>query len=142
MVRSGVRFDPHGGEAARANSHIGPVRQVVVPRTVGRSTADISIAEPEMLGALFLADGARLRGWAAGAPPLTDNFPRRISLTAPRDEQDTGAFLAILNTPGAVSNFASGHAVGALWPSDLRARTDAPRSSASLGSIRSFRYHR
>ena len=86
---------------------------------------DISIAEPEMLGALFLADGARLRGWAAGAPPLTDNFPRRISLTAPRDEQDTGAFLAILNTPGAVSNFASSHAVGALWPSDLRARTDA-----------------
>ena len=86
---------------------------------------DIAIDDPEMLGALFLADGARLRGWAAGAPALTDNFPRRISLASPRDEQDTAAFLAILNTPGAVSNFALSHAVGALWPSDLRARTDA-----------------
>jgi hypothetical protein len=86
---------------------------------------DIAIDDPEMVGALFLADGARLRGWAAGAPALTDNFPRRISLASPRDDQDTAAFLAILNTPGAVSNFALSHAVGALWPSDLRARTDA-----------------
>ena len=136
--RSGVRLDPpHGGEAARGEnpisdqfagwwSHAPPA-----DRLRGHS----SIAEPETLGALFLADGARLRGWAAGAPPLTDNFPRRISLPAQRDEQDAGAFLAILNIPGAVSNFASGHELGALWPSDLRARTDAAAFSASRGSI-------
>ena len=86
---------------------------------------DIGIDDPETLGALFLADGARLRGWAAGAPALTDSFPRRISLDAPRDDADTAAFLAILNTPGAVSNFASSPSIGAVWPSDLRARPGA-----------------
>ena len=86
---------------------------------------EIGVDDPETLGALFLADGARLRGWAALAQPSTDSFPRRISLASPRDQEDTAAFLAILNTPGAVSDFASSPSVGALWPSDLRARTGA-----------------
>jgi spermidine synthase len=86
---------------------------------------EIGVDDPETLGALFLADGARLRGWATGAPALTDNFPKRISLASPRDEEDTRAFLAILNTPGAVVNFASSPSIGALWPNDLRARTGA-----------------
>ena len=91
----------------------------------GDRLRDIGIDDPETLGALFLADGARLHGWASRAPALTDSFPRRISLAAPRGDEDIAAFLAILNTPGAVSNFATSLSIGALWPSDLRARTGA-----------------
>ncbi len=47
------------------------------------STADwlsrIGLDRPEMLGSLFLADTAHLKRWAWGAPPLTDDFPLRLS---------------------------------------------------------------
>lgn len=88
---------------------------------------EIGIDDPEMLGALFLADGARLRGWAAGAPASVDDFPRRVSIGAARNQDDVAAFLAILNAPGAIGNFASSPSINELWPSDIRARTGAAR---------------
>ena len=56
------------------------------------ATADwlsrIGIERPEQLGSLFLADTATLREWSSTEPPLTDDYPLRLSNHAtPRDRR-------------------------------------------------------
>src|SRR5581483_8919028 len=62
------------------------------------------------------SDGARLRAWADASPPLTDNFPRRISLDRPRDAHDLGAFVQLLGTRDAFDDFTSSAEIAQLWP--------------------------
>lgn len=83
---------------------------------------EIGIDDPEALAGLFLAAGGSLRAWAAGAPALTDNFPRRISLDVARDQADFSAFLEVLGSREAVTDFRSSTAMEALWPAEVRGR--------------------
>jgi spermidine synthase len=88
---------------------------------VSNGLGEIGIERPESLGALFLADGPRLRAWVGAALPLTDNFPRRISLDAPRDPADSAAFVRFLTASERPVNFAASPLIGSLWPDGLRA---------------------
>jgi spermidine synthase len=82
---------------------------------------EIGLERPEALGALFLADGPRLRAWVGDTPPVTDNFPRRISMAAPRDGTDTAAFVALMTARERPVNFAASPLIGSMWPPGLRA---------------------
>jgi len=53
----------------------------------GPKMRDLGFVSPGQMGSLFIADGERLRRWIADAPPLADNFPKRLSDNLP----DTGA---------------------------------------------------
>lgn len=82
---------------------------------------EIGIERPEVLGSLFIADGPRLRAWVGGTPPLTDNFPRRISLAAPREADDTAAFVTFMTASERPVNFIASPLIESLWPEGLRA---------------------
>ena len=59
-------------------SEAGFVRQWQEPRLARELTA-IGIERPEQMGAMFMADADQLRELIGDAPPLIDNYPKRIS---------------------------------------------------------------
>jgi spermidine synthase len=59
-------------------SEAGFVRQWQEPLLARELTA-IGIERPEQLGAMFMADADQLRELTGDAPPLVDNYPKRIS---------------------------------------------------------------
>jgi hypothetical protein len=83
---------------------------------------DLGFEKPEHLGAAFLADAADLRDFAGDAPPLADDFPRRLSLREPgREELDF--YLSFMDADQARERFARSAYVRSLWPPALRERT-------------------
>ncbi len=48
-------------------------------QSIGDLLQRIGLEQPEQFGSLFLASGETLRDLAADHPPLTDNYPKRIS---------------------------------------------------------------
>jgi hypothetical protein len=78
---------------------------------------------PEQLGALFIGDASYLAELTRGQPPLSDDRPKRIQITAPREERD-----ALLwqwrDTPKARERFSASPLIARLWPSELRAPTE------------------
>jgi hypothetical protein len=81
---------------------------------------EIGLERAEDLGALFLADGQRLREWVGKAPPLTDDFPRRISVDASRDVADSEAFVSFMTASERPVNFVTSPLIDSLWPDALR----------------------
>jgi hypothetical protein len=47
---------------------------------VGPDLRSLGIERPEQLGALFMADAGDLREMARDVPPLSDDYPRRLSI--------------------------------------------------------------
>jgi hypothetical protein len=84
---------------------------------------EIGLERPESLGALFLADRPRLRAWVGDAAPLTDNFPRRISVDTPRDSTDSAEFIAFMSSSERAGRFATSPLIASMWPEALRAET-------------------
>lgn len=81
---------------------------------------EMGVPDPEDLGALFIADGARLRGWLGDAPALTENWPQRINLGAWRDGTDARQFLAFMNPVEIRKAYLSSPAIQNLLPEGLR----------------------
>ena len=83
--------------------------------------ADLAIEEPGQLGALFLADAPRLAAWCAGAAPLTDDHPGRLSLRLPT-LADARAYRGLVAARSAAEFDASAF-VRRVWPAAVRERT-------------------
>jgi predicted membrane-bound spermidine synthase len=100
---------------------------------------EVGLDAPESLGALFLADGPWLRAWVGEAPPLTDNFPRRISTHAMRTAADVEDFIALMSSTQRPANFVSSPLIGSLWPHELRlASVPAFRRQAIVDALLSL----
>ena len=113
---------PGGGVDARA------FRAWWTRPPVADGLRSIGIERPESIGALFLADGPRLRAWVGDTPALTDNFPRRISTGIQRSADDVREFVRLMAASERPVNFVASPLVGSLWPDEVRA--------ASLGEFR------
>jgi predicted membrane-bound spermidine synthase len=87
---------------------------------LGDRLREIGIDSPESLGALFLADGTRLREWVGTTRPVTDDFPRRISLATSRDASDAASFVRLMTDNDRPVNFASSPLIGSMWPASVR----------------------
>ena len=95
-------------------------RQWTDPR-VASEMARLGLERPEQLGALFIGDADYLRDLARDAPPLTDDYPKRLEAPAvPRSADD--ALLAELADPASArQRFATSRFIARVWPAPLRA---------------------
>ncbi len=85
---------------------------------------EAGLNDPAQLGATFLADAPALRELAAGAPPLVDDFPYRLS---PRvlPAHDLTPFVPLLQVAEPARRFFESELVRRLWPEPMRQRTRA-----------------
>jgi spermidine synthase len=83
----------------------------------------LGIERPEQLGALFMADAPLVRQLASTTPPLTDNYPKRLSSQAVVPDSVRGFYLEWMRTGAARQRFATSPLVQQLWPATLRERT-------------------
>lgn len=81
----------------------------------------LGFEEPGQLGALFLADAGTLREMVRGVPPLTDDFPLRLSTRAPANAMQT--FVPWTDTRRAAARFERSDLIRRLWPDELRSVT-------------------
>jgi predicted membrane-bound spermidine synthase len=83
----------------------------------------LGLEQPEQLGSLFIADAPFLKELTASQPPLTDNYPYRLS---PRLVRGIDAlYPALMDVAQARGRFESSTTIGRLWPAARRHRSAA-----------------
>lgn len=99
---------------------------------VGAEMRDLGFARPEEFGALFLADGPRLRRWLGTTLPLTDDHPQRLSTAFGSPLAYRAPFLDLMKPEACRENFLASPGVGAWWPEALRAAAAASFTAQAL----------
>lgn len=103
----------------------GPVSEEVFLRQwqdpiVSKELSDLGFERPEQLGALFIGDAEYLNQITQGAPPLVDNFPKRVQASyGPR----LGLVKLIeqwVDITAAQTRFVKSPLIQRLWPERLR----------------------
>ncbi len=91
---------------------------------VAERLREAGLDDPSQLGALFLADAPALRSFVAGAPPLDDDHPYRLS---PRMTygSDNDAFVRFMQVDEPRRRFFESDLVKRLWPEKWREATRA-----------------
>lgn len=89
---------------------------------VGPELAAVGFERPEQLGTTFLADADQLRSWTGDAPPVRDDFPKRISGPYP-DPAARAVFTRFMDSGATAARFAASRFVREAWPAALRERT-------------------
>jgi spermidine synthase len=86
---------------------------------VSERLREAGLDDPSQLGALFLADAPALRSLVAGAPPLDDDHPYRMS---PRvaDGSDRDAFVRLMQVEQPLRRFFESDLVKRFWPETWR----------------------
>ena len=82
----------------------------------------LGVEVPEQLGALFMADAKGIAQWTDSVPPVTDDFPKRLTdeITVRSDFQ----WYRSLMRPGPNARaFAESELIRAAWPAELRERS-------------------
>lgn len=93
----------------------------------------LGFSDPDTLGAVFIADGERLRSWIGDAPPLVDEFPQRIASRPVRPSADElRAYHSLMGDPAAQDNFFRSEVLAAYWPSAWRTPTPEHRRRSRL----------
>ena len=109
------------------NGAAGPVgedvfaRQWRDPKTAQELRA-LGFEKPEQLGALFVGDARYLEALTRGAPPVVDDQPARLRLSA-ADPPADALVEAWRDEDAARRRFQESPLVAKLWPSELRKRS-------------------
>ncbi len=82
---------------------------------VGPEMIALGIERPEQIGALFMADAEQIAEITAGTPPLTDDFPRRLST-----EPGSSDYSAWLDVDQNRERMLKSRGLDAILPPDLR----------------------
>jgi hypothetical protein len=90
---------------------------------VGRELVALGFEVPEQIGALFMGDAAYLAELTARVPPVTDNYPLRISSTLVRDPGRVPLYAAVMDESERLARFEQSTFVDSVWPEELAART-------------------
>jgi spermidine synthase len=85
--------------------------------------AAVGLERPEQLGALFMADSDQLQHWIDHAPPLTDNFPKRLENEVPLIADLMPTYLGWMETKETRARFVASSWIADTWPSELREAT-------------------
>jgi len=80
---------------------------------------------PEQMGALFMGDAPYLAGITANVPPVTDNYPLRISSEQVRELGHVPLYAAIMDERERLARFARSDFIEHVWPQELAAQTPA-----------------
>ena len=89
---------------------------------VGAEMRTLGIELPEQLAALFMLDAAGLQRLTRGVPPLTDDWPRRLSNGTPTPA-DFAAHRELMNPRAAARAFQQSAFVAQILPESIRERT-------------------
>jgi spermidine synthase len=120
------------GAGSRMNEE--ELRQLWSDPTTGADLRRIGVEAPSQLGALFLMDGEEIDRMTREVPPLTDNYPKRLS-DAQWDRQENFDFAAAYMEPASVSErFQGSQLINRIWPEELS------KSMEPLFAIRQTRY--
>ena len=90
---------------------------------VGPELRAVGLEVPEQLGALFLADAGQLAELVGDTPPLTDDFPKRLSDRMVLPGVDAAPFAGWSDPERARRRFEASAFVAAAWPPEMRGRT-------------------
>jgi spermidine synthase len=101
---------------------------------IGADLKRIGVEVPQQLGALFLMDGDEIDRLTRDVPPLTDNYPKRLS-DARWDEKANFEFAATYMDPASVTErFLQSSLINRIWPEALS------KSMKSLFAVRETRF--
>jgi spermidine synthase len=78
---------------------------------------------PEQIGALFMGDASYLEGVTRSAPPVTDNYPLRISSELVRDPGRVPLYAEMMDERERLERFTHSAFIARVWPQELAART-------------------
>jgi predicted membrane-bound spermidine synthase len=91
---------------------------------LGPELRDLGFVNPQQFGALFIADGERLRDWVSADPVLTDNYPRILESSYFREPGIDPLFRDFLDPSLSLKNFMASEQISRIWPSRLRQETE------------------
>jgi predicted membrane-bound spermidine synthase len=74
---------------------------------------------PEQMGALFMGDASYLADLTAGVPPVTDNYPLRISSELVREPGQVPLYSAVMDERERLARFEQSAFIARVWPQDL-----------------------
>jgi hypothetical protein len=80
----------------------------------------IGIERPEHLATTFLADAEGLRRFTDGSPPLTDDYPKRLSHVPPLFGHSDFAHSAWMDAAKTRPAFEASRFVARIWPASVR----------------------
>ena len=89
------------------------------PVVAGEMTR-LGLERPEQLGALFIGDADYLKGIYRDAPPLVDNYPRRIEAILGSQAEMDRLYRSFTDVAAAQSRFQTSPLMTRLWPERLR----------------------
>jgi spermidine synthase len=78
---------------------------------------------PEQMGALFMGDAAYLARITANVPPVTDNYPARISSELVPDSVQVPLYAAVMDERDRLARFTGSEFIAQVWPREIAART-------------------
>ncbi len=78
---------------------------------------------PEQMGALFIGDAPYLANLTANMPPVTDNYPQRISSELVRDPGRVPLYAAVMDEHDRQARFVHSAFIERVWPKDLSTQT-------------------
>jgi spermidine synthase len=110
------------------------LRQLWSHTDSGADLRRIGIEVPQQLGALYLMDGEEIERITRDVPPLTDNYPKRLS-DAPWDDEASHRFASTyMESLPALQRFLHSPLINAIWPQTLNS------SMESFFVVRESRY--
>jgi hypothetical protein len=91
----------------------------------GEERKRLGFATPAWLAATFLGDAAYVRQWAAGAAPLEDNWPYRLSPHIPPQDRPAAEYTVVMDGARARRRFVESAWVRQFWGQALRDQVEA-----------------
>ncbi len=79
---------------------------------------------PAQMGSLFMADAEMLVTLTAGIPPVTDNYPLRISSRLPYRQDREPLYDRMMNEDTRLERFRTSHYIDTFWPDGLKAESE------------------
>jgi spermidine synthase len=90
---------------------------------VHRELVALGFEVPEQMGALFMGDAPYLAGITANIPPVTDNYPQRISNELVKDPGRVPLYATVMDERDRLGRFTHSAFIEQVWPKELAAQT-------------------
>lgn len=124
---SGTGFDwiMMGSNDAAPNGSLAQFRAQWSDPKVAQELKDLGVEMPAQLGALFMGDAAQLAAMAGRVPPVTDNYPLRISARHTSQDVRIPLYETLMDENERLARFKSSPYIDEFWPDELEAPSEA-----------------
>ena len=120
---AGLEWMLMGGNGANARVQADAFSAQWRDERVRRELVALGFELPEQMGALFMGDAPYLSGITANLPPVTDNYPLRISNEVVRNQGRVPLYAAVMDERDRLTRFEHSAFIESVWPQDVAAQT-------------------